>query len=167
MPKSKASTLIYKKLVKWFVKVVWPWFVKNIWPVLQEKIIEIFIKVATTFEGSLEEWLETRNRAKADIAQKKAEEAKARSNSASSDAEAEKERAIAEVWRQVAEQFRQENAALKNEFDEVARKSAADFRSALDSLEVENLIEEGEDALLRLQGSQTVLRLPSPTSKKE
>jgi hypothetical protein len=167
MPKPKTSTLIYKKLVKWFVKVVWPWIVENIWPVLQEKIIEIFIKVATAFEGRLEEWLENRNRTKADIAQKKAEEAKAMSNSASSDAEAEKQRAIAEVWRQVAEQLRQENATLKIEFDEVTRKSAADFRSALESLEVENLIEEGEDTLLRLQGSQTALRLPSPTSQKE
>lgn len=167
MPKSKASNLIYKKLVKWFVKVVWPWIVENIWPVLEEKIVEIFIKVATIFQGRLEEWFENRNRAKADIAQKKAEEAKAKSNSASSDAEAEKQRAVAEVWRQVAEQFQQENAALKIELDEVARKSAADFRSALDSLEVENLIEEGEDELLRLQGSKTALRLPSPTSKKE
>lgn len=167
MPKSKASNLIYKKLVKWFVKVVWPWIVENVWPLLEEKIIEIFIKVATSFQGRLEEWFENSNRAKADIAQKKAEEAKAKSNSASSDAEAEKQRVIAEVWRQVAEQFRQENAGLKIELDEVTRKSAADFRNALGGLEVENLIEEGEDALLRLQGSQTVLRLPSLTFKKE
>jgi hypothetical protein len=167
MPKSKASAQIYKKLVRWFVKVVWPWFVENIWPILEEKIIEIFITVAITSQGRLVEWFEERNRAKADIAQKKAEEAMAMSNSAVTDAEAEKQRAVAEVWRQVAEQFRQENEALRIELDEVSRKSAADFRSALDNLEVENLIEEGEDALLRLQGSQTTLRLPALTSKKE
>jgi len=54
MPKAKASTLIYKQIVKWFVKVVWPWIVKNIWPILQEKIIEMFIKVAAT---SQEGWM--------------------------------------------------------------------------------------------------------------
>ena len=167
MPKAKTNTLIYKQLMKWFVKVVWPWIVKNIWPILEEKINEIFIMVAAAFERRLNEWLESRNRAKADTAQKKAEEAEARSNSASNDAEAEKQRAVAEVWRQVAEQFRQENEVLKVELDEVTRKSASDFRSALDNLDVENLIEEGEDASLRLQGSQTALMLPSLTSKKE
>lgn len=167
MPKARASTLIYKQLVKWFVKVVWPWIVKNIWPVLEEKIIEIFMKEAATFQGRLDEWLKSRNQAKADTAQKKAEEADARSNSASSDAEAEKHRAVAEVWRQVAEQFRQENEALKVELDKVLSKSASDFRSALDNLDIENLIEEGENASLQLQGSQTALMLPTPTSKKE
>jgi len=167
MPKAKTYTLIYKQLVKWFVMFVWPWIVNNIWPLLEEKINELFMKVAADFERRLIEWLESRNRAKADTAQKKAEEAAARSNSASNDAEAEKQRAVAEVWRQVAEQFRQENEVLKVELNEVTIKSASDFRSALDSLDVENLIEEGEDSSLRLQGSQTVLRLPSPTSKKE
>ncbi len=167
MPKAKTYTLIYKQLVKWFVMFVWPWIVNNIWPLLKEKINELFMKVAADFERRLIEWLESRNRAKADTAQKKAEEAAARSNSASNDAEAEKQRAVAEVWRQVAEQFRQENEVLKVELNEVTIKSASDFRNALDSLDVENLIEEGEDASLRLQGSQTVLRLPSPTFKKE
>ncbi len=167
MPKTKTNTLIYEQLMKWFVKVVWPWIVKSIWPLLEEKINEIFIKVADAFFRRLNEWLESRNSAKADTAQKKAEEAEGRSNSASSDAEAEKQRAVAEVWRQVAEQFRQENEVLKVEIDKVTIKSALEFRSALDSLDVENLIEEGEDASLRLQGSQTVLRLPSPTFKKE
>ncbi len=167
MPKTKTDPLIYKQLTKWFTKAVWPWIVKIIWPLLEEKINEIFIKVAAAFERRLIEWLESRNRAKADTAQKKAEEAEGRSNSASSDAEAEKQRTVAEVWRQVAEQFRQENEVLKVELDEVTRKSASDFRSALDSLDVENLIEEGKDASLRLQGSQTVLRLPPPTFKKE
>jgi hypothetical protein len=167
MPKAKTYTLIYKQLVKWFVKFVWPWIVENIWPSLEEKINELFTKVAADFERRLIEWLEGRNRAKADTAQKKAEEAAARSNSASNDAEAEKQRAVAEVWRQVAEQFRQENEVLKVELNEVTIKSASNFRNALDSLDVENLIEEGEDSSLRLQGSQTVLRLPSPTSKKE
>ena len=167
MPKAKTSNMIYKQLVKWFVKVMWPWIVANIWPDLEQKIVEIFNKVATTFLERLDEWLKSRNRANAENAQKKAEEAESRSRSASSDAEAEKQRAVAEVWRQVAEQFRQENEALKVELDEVTRKSASDFRSALDNLDVENLIEEGEDASLRLQGSRTALMLPSPTSKKE
>ena len=167
MPKAKTNTntLIYKQLIKWFVKVVWPWIVINIWPLVEEKINEIFKEVAAAIERRLNEWFESRNRAKADTAQKKAEEAEARSNSASSDAEAEKQRAVAEVWRQVAEQFRQENEALKVELDVVISKSASDFRSALDNLDVKNLIEEGEDASLRLQGSQTTLRLPSPTSE--
>lgn len=134
---------------------------------MEEKINELFMKVAADFERRLIEWLESRNRAKADTAQKKSEEAAARSNSASNDAEAEKQRAVAEVWRQVAEQFRQENEVLKVELNKVTIKSASDFRNALDSLDVENLIEEGEDSSLRLQGSQTILRLPSPTSKKE
>lgn len=167
MAKTKASTSIYKQLVKWFVKVVWPWVVKNIWPILQQKIIQIFIKVASNLEEILDEWLENRNRAKADAAQRKAEEAEAKSKSASSDVEAEKQRAVAEVWRQIAEQFRQENEVLKVELDKVTKKSASDFKSALDNMDIENLIEEGEDASFRLKGSQTVLRLPSLTSKNE
>ncbi len=167
MAKAKASTSIYKQLVKWFVKVVWPWIEKNIWPILQHMIIEIFTMVASNFEERLGEWLENRNRAKADIAQNNAEEAEAKSKSASSNAEAEKQQALAEVWHQIAEQFRQENEVLKVEFDKVTKKSVLDFRTALDNIDIENLIEEGEDASLRLQGSQTVLRLPSLTSKNE
>ena len=166
MPKVNAITTIYKQLIKWFVKVVWPWIVNNIWPELEKKIKEIFIIVAAASTRRLYDWLESRNKAKANTAQKKAEEAEEKSNSASSDAEAEKQRAVAEVWRQVAEQFRQENEVLKVELDEITRKSASDFRSELDSLDLENLIEEGEDESLRLKGSQTALRLPSPTFKK-
>lgn len=144
-----------------------PWVVKNIWPILQQEIIGIFKKVVSNFEESLDEWLVNRSRAKADAAQKKAEEAEVKSKSASSDAEAERQRALAEVWRQIAEQFRQENEVLKVELDKVTKKSVSDFRHALDNIDIENLIEEGEDASLRLQGSQTVLKLPSPTSKNE
>lgn len=167
MPRAKGFTLLYKQLVKWFINKVWPWIVKNIWPVLQQKIIEIFIKVATLYQEKLDEWFENRNRAKADSAQKKAEEAEAKANAASSDAEAEKLRAVAEVWRQVAEQFRQENEALKAKLDDFASKSASDFRVALDDLDIENLVEEGEDASLRLKGTQTVLKLPAPGAKTE
>ncbi len=51
MPKAKTYTLIYKQLVKWFVMFVWPWIVNNIWPLLEEKINELFMKVAADFEG--------------------------------------------------------------------------------------------------------------------
>jgi uncharacterized membrane protein YqiK len=167
MSTAKASTLIYKQFVNLFVKTVWPWIVITIWPILQDMIIEISKNVATTSQEKLYEWLKSRNLAKADTAQKEAYEAEARSASATSNAEAEKQRAVAEVWRQVAEQFRQENEVLKVKLDEVASKSASEFRSALDNLDVKHLIEEGKDATLQLQGSQTALRLPSPTLKEE
>ena len=166
MPNAKAITLISKQLAKWFIKSVWPWVVKTIWPILQDKIVEIFLKVASTVQGRLIEWFESRDQLKADAAQKKADEADTLSKSATNDAEAEKQRAIAEVWRQVAEQFRQENEFLKTKLDDVISKSASDFRSDLENLDVEHLIEEGKDASLQLQGSQTKLRLPFPTLKE-
>ena len=165
MSENKTFTLVYKQLQKWFVNIVWPWIEKNILPILVAKIVEIFGNVADNLVGRLNEWLK-RNIARANTAQKKAEEAEERSNSASSEAEAEKQQAIAEVWRQVAEQLRHENEVLKTELEEVTRKSTSDFKSELDSLDLENLIEEGEDETLRLKGSQTPLRLPSPTFKK-
>ena len=166
MSENKTFTLVYKQLQKWFVKSVWPWIVKIVLPIFTAMVIDIFEKVANKLVNRLNEWLESRNIGRADAAQRKAEEAQRRSNSASSDAEAEKQQAIAEVWRQVADQFRQENEVLKTELEKVTSKSTSDFKNELNGLDLENLIEEGEDESLRLKGSQTKLRLPSPTSKK-
>ena len=167
MPKAKASSLIYKQFVKLIVKVVWPWIVKTIWPILQEMIIEIFIKVSVTYQGKLVEWFESRNLTNADNALIKAYEAEAISKSATNNADAEKQRAVAEVWRQVAEQFRQENEVLKVKLNEAISKSASEFRSTLDNLDVEHLIEEGKESSLQLQGSHTALQLPSISLKDE
>jgi len=111
---------------------------------LQEKIIEMFYKGTATSPRKLDEWLESRNRAKSGYRSEESRRSGGEIKSASSDAEAEKQRAVAEVWRQVAEQFRQGKRGSKSELDEITRKSASDFRSVLDNLDVENLIEEAK-----------------------
>jgi len=165
MAQSKVFSLIYRQLVKWFAKRIWPWIVKNIWPELQKLLIEVFVKVVSALKESIFEWADNRKNNREQAAQKKAAEAEQMAQAAQSEAEAEKYRATAQVWREVAEQFRQENELLKAKLDDAAKKSASDFRNEMNSMEIEDLIEEGEDDSLKLKGSGTVLQLPEPGDK--
>jgi hypothetical protein len=165
MAQSKVFSLIYKQLVKWFVKRIWPWIVKNIWPEIQKQLIAIFVKVASILKDTIFEWVDNRKNTREQAAQRKAAEAEQMAQGAQSEAEAEKYKAIAQVWREVAEQFRQENELLKAKLDDAVKKSASDFRNEMEAMEIEDIIEEGEDDSLKLKGSGTVLQLPEPSDK--
>ena len=165
MAQSKVFSLIYKQLVKWFVKRIWPWIVENIWPELQKQLIAIFMKIISVVKDLVFEWADNRRDAREKAAHKKAAEAERMAQNAQSEAEAEKHNAVAQVWREVAEQFRQENELLKEKLEDVVRKSTSDFRNEMDSMEIKDIIEEREDASLILKGSGTVLQLPEPSDK--
>ena len=164
MAKSGFSA-VYKQLVKWFVKVVWPWFVKNIWPEIEDRLVEVFVRIANRMKDKLLEWIEQRNSAQEEKAKSKAEEASRMAESATSAAEAEKYRAIAQAWREIAEEFRRENEILKGKLDGTVKQSASEFREELKSVEMEGFIKEGKDGLLEIQGSGKNLQLPAPSDK--
>jgi hypothetical protein len=72
MVQSKVFSLIYKQLVKWFVKRIWPWIVENIWPEIQKQLIAIFVKVVNALKDAVFDWIDSRKTTQEQTAQKKA-----------------------------------------------------------------------------------------------
>jgi len=158
---------IYKRLGKWFIKVAWPWFIKNIWPEIKQEIIKIVDKVAAAAQAKIDNWIRKSYQDKADAAQEKADKAKSEAQSVGNEVEAERLYAVAEVWRQVAEEFRKDNEELRSKLEEIIQQASSDFETEIDELNVENLVEVGEDLSLRLRGSQAELKLPVPADNIE
>jgi phage-related tail protein len=167
MPRPTVFSLLYKQLVKWFLRTVWPWFIENIWPEIQKHILDIFGHAARSAKDAACEWINKRKRAQEEGAQRKAAEAEQRAKDAHSESEADKHRAVAQVWREVAEQLRQENEDLKAKLDEILKQSMSDVSNEITAMELKDIIEEGDDSSLKLKGSETVLRLPEPTDKAQ
>lgn len=165
MAKSKVFSLIYNQLVKWFVKTVWPWIVENVWPEIQRHIVDIVERAIRRARDAMYEWMEKRNSAQEKSFQTKASEAEEMARNADTDADAKEHRAIAQVWRKVAEGFRQENEALKAKLDDALKKSASDFKDEMRSMNIKDIIEEGDDACLKLRGAGTLPGLPAPGDK--
>ena len=163
MPKSKSiATILYRQLLRWFVKKGWPWIVENIWPTVEKMIVETFDSVADNLKGDILEWYTEIKTRQAENAKRRAEAAETRAESSRDKAEAEKHRAIAEVWREVFEETRRENEALKEKLDSLMMESAARFQNDLDSMQLGDIVEEGENDTVKLKGSQTAWQLPSP-----
>ncbi len=165
MPKSTMLAKLYKRLVKWFIRKFWPWFVENIWPEIQKLVTEVFVTVAASVKDSILQWLEGRRKGQEESAKQKAEAAAQKAEMSQDQAEAERYRAIAQVWREVAEEFRCENESMKAKLEEIIKQSASEFRQELNSLKIDDIVQEGENNTLKLKGSTVILQLPEPQDK--
>jgi hypothetical protein len=158
-------TILSTQLVRWFIKKVWPWIVKNIWPQIQDKLFEIFDKMIDHLFERLLASFAAQKKSQEDAARHKAESAEKKAQSTEDKNEAEKYRAIAAIWREVAESFRQENEALRDKLNSIAQTSASEFRENLSLLKLDDIVKEGDDGTIMVDGAQTTLQLPMPRSQ--
>jgi IS5 family transposase len=119
------------------IKLLWTVFIQNLWPLLwpifRELMTDVAQDLATWIKKIMSDRFESKFMEQQQRADERASSAERRSEQASSDEERVKAAAEAKAWREIAEELRRDNAALKQELEDVVRQSQVYARKRIDS----------------------------------
>ena len=119
------------------IKLFWTVFIQNLWPLLwpifRDLMTDVVQDLATWIKKIMSERFDSRFSEQQQRADDRASSAERRSEETSSEEERSQAAAEAKAWREIAEELRKDNAALKQELEDVIRRSQVYARKRIDS----------------------------------
>ncbi|MDF2545823.1 MAG: hypothetical protein K0R93_721 [Anaerosolibacter sp.] len=132
---------VWKQIIKWFVK--------KVWPLIQKLLIEFIVSVVKWIFDKIREILITRSERWTQNAEEKARSAEESANRTTDEQEREKYKREAEIWRKVADDYRCENENLKSEISDFKEFAKSTIKEKVNDLKVDDVFNTERDIRLK------------------